>query len=660
MSFETVYLQREDENVPWGFRLLGGSDFQQPLAVQRVTAGSVASTGLSSGDVITRIGEVDTGPLTHAQSMQAIKNSGNVLQLCIAKGAAAAIVAQCPPTPSTPQTASGRHDSPQLYNNSSLSPAVGYPFGSPQYSGPQSPSSNVYGGGPGLSSVQNGQSGYDGQDNGQNFSQGYASPQYGRQSSQQQHQQQQQQQQHIPDAVLNMAARGPADKKPFTYVADVNDIKEQRDRVRKKGPSCAMPRYQQMLNLPQFDDAPRARGLGRTTPATPPVLSDTAVVANLQFNSPMGMYSGDNVMEALKGQTGSQVTDVVGLPRKEKGDITQSPVYKMIHGIDQPKPKAAIVYAEAHDSPLRGGGPGQQYPQYQPHQQYQQYPQQYQQQAEDDLRAAGLNKPVDVPSRTFQMLQQSVGGPDPRDSPSRLNVASGDEMGEYDQKSIRYTGKNIPSKSFRMLQTLTRDSPSPQSLRQASSTPDREPADYDENRFSGLRHVPTRNMQDMQLTDDEPRGGSEIDTSSIRHNLRPVDGDGQEPGQYDETSIRYTGKTIPSKSFRMLQSLTGGDTPPGSCSPASRRQQRRPQQMSGDGGQAPNNQDEGVKDVRYAGSNIPSQSFKMLQNYVSDSPDHSAGEGDGLQAGQGRRMKVVTLRQQSKQPQPEDSGSTEF
>ena len=44
----------------------------------------------------------------------------------------------------------------------------------------------------------------------------------------------------------------------------------------------------------------------------------------------------------------------------------------------------------------------------------------------------------------------------------------------------------------------------------------------------------------------------------------------EEPGDYDQTSIRYTGKNIPSKSFRMLQSMTGGagaDDSPTSSSP---------------------------------------------------------------------------------------------
>ena len=32
-------------------------------------------------------------------------------------------------------------------------------------------------------------------------------------------------------------------------------------------------------------------------------------------------------------------------------------------------------------------------------------------------------------------------------------------------------------------------------------------------------------------------------------------------GNYDEQSIRYRGRNIPSKSFRMLESMTGGPAP---------------------------------------------------------------------------------------------------
>jgi len=46
--------------------------------------------------------------------------------------------------------------------------------------------------------------------------------------------QQQHQQPVVPDAVINMAAKVGSDKKPFAYVADMNDIRQQRDRVRRK------------------------------------------------------------------------------------------------------------------------------------------------------------------------------------------------------------------------------------------------------------------------------------------------------------------------------------------------------------------------------------------------------------------------------------------
>jgi len=84
-----------------------------------------------------------------------------------------------------------------------------------------------------------------------------------------------------------------------------------------------------MLNLPQFEERPPARvhadsaahqvpggGAAGGTPAggAQDVASpnDPAMVANLQYNSPMSMYSGDNVVEALEGQTGGRISSVVG------------------------------------------------------------------------------------------------------------------------------------------------------------------------------------------------------------------------------------------------------------------------------------------------------------------------------------------------------------
>lgn len=38
----------------------------------------------------------------------------------------------------------------------------------------------------------------------------------------------------MPDAVLNMAAKGPPEKKPWSYAPDVSTLKEMREKVRRK------------------------------------------------------------------------------------------------------------------------------------------------------------------------------------------------------------------------------------------------------------------------------------------------------------------------------------------------------------------------------------------------------------------------------------------
>ena len=34
---QSVWLQRPSEDVPWGFRLSGGRDYQEPIKIQRVS-----------------------------------------------------------------------------------------------------------------------------------------------------------------------------------------------------------------------------------------------------------------------------------------------------------------------------------------------------------------------------------------------------------------------------------------------------------------------------------------------------------------------------------------------------------------------------------------------------------------------------------------------
>ncbi|XP_053091468.1 PDZ and LIM domain protein 3b isoform X3 [Pangasianodon hypophthalmus] len=68
--------------APWGFRLCGGKDFNQPLTITRVTPGSKASlVNLCPGDVILAIEGVPTEGMTHAEAQNKIKETTN--QLCL-------------------------------------------------------------------------------------------------------------------------------------------------------------------------------------------------------------------------------------------------------------------------------------------------------------------------------------------------------------------------------------------------------------------------------------------------------------------------------------------------------------------------------------------------------------------------------------------------
>ncbi|KAK7140232.1 hypothetical protein R3I94_012745 [Phoxinus phoxinus] len=59
---------------PWGFRLVGGKDFEQPLTISRVTPGSkAAQADLSIGDMILAIDGESTEGMTHLEAQNKIK-----------------------------------------------------------------------------------------------------------------------------------------------------------------------------------------------------------------------------------------------------------------------------------------------------------------------------------------------------------------------------------------------------------------------------------------------------------------------------------------------------------------------------------------------------------------------------------------------------------
>ncbi|XP_063817628.1 PDZ and LIM domain protein 1 isoform X1 [Pseudophryne corroboree] len=72
--------------APWGFRLVGGKDFDQPLTISRVSPGSKAALAdLAIGDVVIAIDGENTDGMTHLEAQNKIKGCEDELSLTITR-----------------------------------------------------------------------------------------------------------------------------------------------------------------------------------------------------------------------------------------------------------------------------------------------------------------------------------------------------------------------------------------------------------------------------------------------------------------------------------------------------------------------------------------------------------------------------------------------
>lgn len=72
-----LVLERDGHDQPWGFRLQGGADLAVPLSVQRVLVGTPADGMLRKGDVITKISCTETKNISHQQAADLFNSAGN-------------------------------------------------------------------------------------------------------------------------------------------------------------------------------------------------------------------------------------------------------------------------------------------------------------------------------------------------------------------------------------------------------------------------------------------------------------------------------------------------------------------------------------------------------------------------------------------------------
>ncbi|KQS43420.1 PDZ and LIM domain protein 2 isoform X4 [Drosophila erecta] len=78
-----VVLLRDGQATPWGIRLVGGNDLDTPLIITRVQAGSPAQGELLRGDIISKIGEYDARDLSHADAQHLFRGAGNEIRLVV-------------------------------------------------------------------------------------------------------------------------------------------------------------------------------------------------------------------------------------------------------------------------------------------------------------------------------------------------------------------------------------------------------------------------------------------------------------------------------------------------------------------------------------------------------------------------------------------------
>lgn len=126
----SVGLRRDFSATPWGFRLQGGFDLNAPLTIQRVFLGSPSEGELHRGDLVLKIGDRDTSRMTHNEATELIRNSGNHLSMVIQRSPGPHSPASTPTTPKAPGMMAGGHP---------LAGATYRPAGPPSYVSPQSP-----------------------------------------------------------------------------------------------------------------------------------------------------------------------------------------------------------------------------------------------------------------------------------------------------------------------------------------------------------------------------------------------------------------------------------------------------------------------------------------------------------------------------------------
>lgn len=249
-SSAMIRLQRNGTDQSWGFRLQGGSDFSIPLSIQLVNPDTPAHAyGLNAGDQVISINGRVVTHLSHQEAKMEITRSGNELELTVIKGA---VNPQSVPKPQPlAQLRSGpvhQMPTPQVVK--------------PNFALPNQPQMHI------GSSHNRAAMPFDAR---------------------------------VGNELTYQAAK-PTNWQPGDYT------REEQEHLR--------PKLANFESSPAYNKDPLQRETWRPkayrdNPQAPARNVGTAVY-HAQYNSPIGLYSDDKVLEAFKSQTGSLIDDIKG------------------------------------------------------------------------------------------------------------------------------------------------------------------------------------------------------------------------------------------------------------------------------------------------------------------------------------------------------------
>lgn len=111
-----IRLRREENCIQWGFRIIGGSDFGEPLQILKVTQQSLAAKkGMRPGDIILKVCGTVTKDLTNEMAKMEILRAGNELDLVIERDMNK-VLPKPQPKPKQRPRPTQAHDLPPIQN----------------------------------------------------------------------------------------------------------------------------------------------------------------------------------------------------------------------------------------------------------------------------------------------------------------------------------------------------------------------------------------------------------------------------------------------------------------------------------------------------------------------------------------------------------------